>query len=253
MNVLAAFDVDDLIKLVVFVIFFALPVVKSIRDAKKKQEEERRRLDRAPTTGTSSEDEGRAAWEALLRGEPVATSKDALELETVETAQAPHAVPAPSPAPRRTFEEVTPERPYAPELARETELSRVPRGVLSSEGAAAEGREVLTESAPLTRTRPLTSTEPLTAAPALTDTPALDTAGALTDTPAFEGTSLAELVSQGGYRGLDVAAAAEPGARGSRRMSLSRAELRRAIVLQEVLGPPVSLRRAHLADAGAVR
>lgn len=250
---LAVFDVDDLIKLAVFVFFFALPVVKSIRDAKKKQDEARQRLDRAPTTDTSSEDEGRAAWEALLRGESVATPKDTLELETVETAPAPQTASAAPPAPRRTFEEVTPERPYAPELGRESELSRVPRGVLSSEGSAPEGREVLTESAPLTRSRPLTSTEPLTAAPALTEAPALDAAGALTDTPAFEGASLADLVSQGGYRGLDVAAAADPGARTGRRMTLSRAELRRAIVLQEVLGPPVSLRHAHLADAGAVR
>lgn len=245
MSELGLLDADDLVKLLVFVVFFLAPVVKSIADAKRKQREARERLDRPPPTETSEEDAGRAAWEALLRG------------ESVEPAEP--APPPVEPRPRRSFEEVAPERPYTPTLAREgaSELSRVPRSVLSSEGASVEGREVLTESAPLTRTRPLTESEPLTAAPALTDTPASE-GFALTETPASEGAPISRLVAKGEFQGLGAGTAAaqvtaEPVRARARALAHERADWRRAIVLCEVLGPPVSLRRAHLADAGSER
>jgi hypothetical protein len=247
MNALAVFEVDDLIKLVVFAVFFLLPVVKSIFDAKKRQREARERLDRPPSADAGPADEptpaddGRAAWEALLRGESAEPSLPR---------GAPPAAAPPEPRPRRIFEEVAPERPYQPSLA--GEITEIPRDALTSRGASPGERPVLTDSEPLTAAQALTDAEPLTNAPALTEAEALTNARALTDTPATEGTALSRLVATGEFQTLGGDAA--PGSRRAARaagggpigpLRGGSREWRRAIVLAEVLAPPVSLRRAH--------
>jgi hypothetical protein len=231
-------DVDGLIKTLVFALFFLAPVVKSILDAKKKQREAEARRQETPSTEVPEADAGRAAWEALLRGEPLDTAAPAAPVQPAEPSRA-------EPRPRRAFEEAAPERPYASTVG--SDATGLPRGMLTSQGVGGEGREVLTESEPLTAGRASTETESLTDAPALTDSPAL------TDTPSSEGLPISKLVAQGEFQGLGTASVAsevsvEPVRRRARALAQTRADWRRAIVLSEVLAPPVSMRRWRAGD-----
>ncbi|MBI5435099.1 MAG: hypothetical protein HZA52_19855 [Planctomycetes bacterium] len=266
-------DIDGTIKTLVFVLFFLAPVVKSIIDAKKKQREAAERLGRTPTDDatagrsstddaasaeTSTEDAGRAAWEALLRGE-VLEPPEVAESRRPTPPTPPSAPGRVEPRPRRTLEDSGTERPYAPAYAPSLgeEVARAPRTALSSEGISPEGREVLTDSKALTATRGSFESEVLTESPALTDSIASTESPALTDTPTFEGTGIAKLVAQGKFQGLGTASvasevSAEPRRLRARALAQSRADWRRAIVLSEVLAPPVSMRRQRAGDLPGV-
>ncbi|MCE9592803.1 MAG: hypothetical protein K8S98_01300 [Planctomycetes bacterium] len=229
-------DTDGLIKIGVFVLFFLVPVIKSVLDAKKKQREAVSRRDEAPTTDPDTEsdaaDQGREAWEALLRGEVLT--------ETREKAPPPVVAP-PERRARRSFED-GPETPYTPSMS--GEVASLPERGLTAEGSARERRIVLTDSEPLTRTRALTETESLTNAPALTDSEALTNSPALTDTPATEGIPIAKLVAQGAFQDLGEGSvgAEQPVVPARAAFGRSRADWRRALIASEVLGAPVSMR-----------
>ncbi len=239
--------------LVALVFFIVAPAIKGILDSRKKKELELER--RARTSSTSDEagdtardearedeTEGRRAWEALLRGETPAT-----------------ATPEPPPVvvreriSRRTLDPSSPSKPYSPS-ANESVTSVGSQTVEDEDELTSDARRsVLTESKALTESEPLTNTKALTESPALTDSPALTESAALTDAPATEGVTLADLVAQKKFGDLAVAPALG-GAR-KRGRPVSRAAIgsiaanddwRRAVVLSEILAPPVSMRPPHI-------
>lgn len=240
---LAKTDLEGLVQIVIAAVFVLGPILKGILSAKKRESERTSR--RAPLAPSDSdrEDEGRTAWDALLRGEEPPARPAHRE--------APEP-PAPKPRPRiATLEQGR--------MPRSLEDVLAPPDVLTSAGSE-EGREVLTDSEPLTSAPPLTATRPLTESEALTESRPLTDSPALTDTPAFEGVSLARLVrAQSGANlrpSLDsvltaTEAPAPPARPAASRRYWSRDDWRRAVIAAEVLAPPVSMRSGHLSNSYA--
>jgi hypothetical protein len=239
---LGALQMDDLLTVVAAIVFVIIPAVKTALEARRKQEAAARtRSERSPTarTGTletpEAEARGRELFERLLRG----------EVDVEETAR-----PAPLPPPIPTVASAPPRpRREAPIVLTETRaLTETPP----------MSRPPLTETAPLTGARPLTETAPLTGR-SLEQASPYESLGE-------QPPALVELAApRFGMAGRDLPAQASaadanapltvlppvetiPAAARSRRAaSISRTDWRRAVILAEVLAPPVALRRADAA------
>lgn len=243
---LAAIEADDLVKIAAAIVLFVLPALKGLLESRRKRtaqnDAKRDAMSTAETqTGTLETPEkevaGRDLFEQLLRGE-------ALE--------------------ERSRPPPIPQAPASPRSYR-------------------EGRVVLTE------TKALTETAPLTDSPALTDTPALTEARALTESPPLTGPTterqspyeqrklateaLGEFAAPAkfgaGRRDLPAqASSSDPNAAmtsqtagevastsGKRRRDRlqpgapSRRELRRALILTEILAPPLALRQPGMSPS----
>lgn len=230
------FDLKEFIeqgaKIVAIFVFLVLPVIRSIREARR-QAAEKQAKGSAPQEAepeAPTELDGRQAWEALLRG---------------ETAEAPPPAPPPVPSPTSVGESRVPKpvplfdlQQHAPKMASADNLELERRsdeeGVAEAEITRREREAVLSEHEGGRLEREAEHFEEDFARRQRTATSALSVEPATAD------------AAPAGGAQLSTAAAFHPAAVRRKRWA-RRADVRAAFVASEVLGAPLALRReSHL-------
>lgn len=211
---------EGLFKFLIFAVFFGLPILRSVLEARKKA---RARDAQAPSEGADAEEERRAQaaearrrWEALLRG------------ESPEGAPAAPAPAAPPPLPASRTER---EGDRAPPPLVLFDTSGTSEEELEAEGAGDEerrAREELDRRLREERSRREILTERPAREEALTMSQVAPPAGGFE--LAVQEPSAAETVQRRRY--------SRGGTGGGYRLG----DLRRAVIASEILGPPVSSR-----------
>lgn len=219
---LAAIGLDELLQYIVLFAIFILPGIKASRDAKKKkQQHSRRKQPASPSPGPSAAPEpgkpsGAELWERLLRGE-------------IDPAAPPPPVPAPAVEKRVATKRRKPEPPKLP-----TSKPR-PQPIVREPLSAPMGEAK--EFAQLPHERPVL---PRAASENALETGVSALEESLAQDPSF-GSPLGDST-----RAVDSRPARAPAYEPiSIKASSSRDDWRRAIVLTEVLGTPVALRKSH--------
>jgi hypothetical protein len=207
--------IENLLETVVVLLFFAVPILRSILSGKNKKKEDERKPRPRPQPARRREPEGDSGlemWERLLRGE--------IELEERPAA------PPPLPPPPRPAHKRTPKR--AP--AQAPPLESAPAGPLVASVPLPSGKPLVGELGPQMST---VSEDEIEARGEDVSPP--QPLAALATGLAAEDLALSQITSEAALEGAPSATPADT-------LGLEH-DWRRAVVLSEVLGTPLALRR----------